>query len=86
MELLKLLVLIKAGIFLDSQYQAYELSDAIYDSTGRFISATALLHLYGLSPVKLPPSTYIQDALAQFCDYESYDAYLRYIGIDDDGT
>jgi hypothetical protein len=86
MELLKLLVLIKAGVFLDSRHQAYELSEAIYDSTGQFISATKLLHLYGLSPAKLPPSTYIKDALAKFCDYESYDAYMKDMGIDDDST
>jgi hypothetical protein len=83
MELLKLLVLIKANMFFDRSFDPSELSEILLAVTGRYISETTLFHLYGFIPSKLPPSIYTKDALAAYCGYESYQAYLADIGIED---
>lgn len=83
MELLKLLVLIKSNMFFDRSFDPSELSEMLLSDTGRYISDTTLLYLYGYIPSKLPPSLYTKDALASYCGYKSYRAYLADIGIED---
>lgn len=79
MELLKLLVLLRAGIFFEETYQANELSEIILNSTGKLVAGSTLLQVYEYTPTKLPPSLYTKDVLAMFCGYKDFDDFTKEI-------
>lgn len=76
-ERLKILVLEKASISEFLPFHSTELAALIFAETQRMLSESTLLRIYDLVPAKFPPSSYTRDALACFCSYDDFAAFVK---------
>ena len=76
-ELLKKQVLIKANLSSVSEAEIVVLANKIKNITHKELSQITLCRLYGLKESKFGPSLFALQVLANFCGYESWEAFCE---------